>query len=327
MNELHDGNYQATAVEQAPSADARYEADDGQNSATDNHAGQEPGELLTRDEYAAHADHETPDDDELPEHIEEADLASVDAYDEADGQDCEPLTRDEYTESADQEDPADDGTPEHLEEADLAAIDAYDTAHEPAASPAQNEDPSEAPGGTLTDHDPDPVEAEGASGPDAGHREVDTERISALEAERADLRQQLADLRASNDQRMDRFEQQLAELKLPPDRPQSGELTNDGANESGLAESGVTRQRIGELEPPEGQNTKKPPERTWLSNEAVAVGVAAGAGGLTAAADIIGTVVAGDAAGIATVALSFAAAAVALSRKRKEAKDADRSRH
>jgi hypothetical protein len=218
MNELDDGSYEATSVGHAQPADASHEANGSPDRVTGSHAGEEPGELLTRDEYAAHTEHDTAVGD-APQHIEEADLASIDAYDQNNGATDEALTRDEYAELTHQDAVTGDDAPEHIREADL---DAYDTARDQAASGAQNEAPSEAPGGTLTEHNTDPPKAEDASSPDVGHaetKEFDTERIGALEAENADLKQQLADLRAEKDgqaARLNRIEQLLAATDRHP---------------------------------------------------------------------------------------------------------------
>lgn len=231
MNELDGGSYEGTAVDHAPPAD------DSPDRVAGSHAGEEHRELLTRDEYAAHTEHDSAAVD-APEHIEEADLASIDAYDQENGQTHEPVTRDEYAELVDQGTSADDGAPEHIEEADLVAIDAYDTAHDQAASRAQNEAPGEASGETLTehtDHRSDPPETEDASDPDAGHtetRESDSERISALEAENAWAEQRIADLEARNGEqaaRLERIEQLLAASDRQPatDGAQSKEEHRD----------------------------------------------------------------------------------------------------
>jgi hypothetical protein len=239
MNELDDGSYEGISVDHAPPANG------SPDRVTGSHAGEEPGELLTRDEYAAHTEHDTAVGD-APQYIEEADLASIDAYDQDDGATDKALTRDEYAELADQGISADDGVPEHIEEADLAAIDAYDTAHDQAASRAQNEDPSEAPGGTLTEHaghDADPPETEDARDPDAGHaetRESDTERISALEAENAGAQQRIADLEARNDEQaahLERIEQLLAAADRQP-------VTDGIQGEEGHRDVPATRQDL-----------------------------------------------------------------------------------
>ena len=169
MNELDGGGYEGTAAEQIPSADSSSEPNGSQEHAAGNTAGEESGELRTRDEYADHMDHDT---------------AVGDA-------------------------------PEHIEEADLAAIDAYDSAHDQAAPRAQTQSPGEALGGTLAERDTDTPKAEDASSPHADHaetKEAVTERIGALEAENADVKQQLADLKA----RQDRFDQLFAGPEWPP---------------------------------------------------------------------------------------------------------------
>jgi hypothetical protein len=315
MNDLDGGSYAGTAVERTSPADVRHEADDGQTGATDNRAGEEPGELLTRDEYAAHMDHDTVIDDALDEHIEEADLASVDAYDDVGGQTYEPLGRDEYTELTHHDTADHEGAPEHIEEADLTAIDAYYATHDRAASRAQ--DPGEPPGGTLTKHaddDADPPRTEDASGPDVDHAETpeaDADRISALEAENAEAKLQIADLKAH----VDRFEELLADTG-----PRS-----DGDHSTGQRDEDTSTSRVDELAPLERQNAKEP-ERRAMSNEAFALGAAVGGVGLTAVADIMGTTLSADATGFAASALTLAAAAVALARKRREAKNADRSK-
>jgi hypothetical protein len=149
MSELNGVGYEGTAVEHPPPADASREVNGGQDRATGSAAGEEHGELLTRDEYTACTEHAAAVGD-APEQIEEADLASIDAYEMANEQAHEPLTRDEFTGLADQRtSAADDGAPGHIEEADFAAIDAYDTGRDQAASHAQDEDPSEEPGGDL----------------------------------------------------------------------------------------------------------------------------------------------------------------------------------
>jgi hypothetical protein len=285
VSELRSGSYEATAVEQAPSVDASYEAEDGQARATDGRAGEESGELLTRDEYAAQMEQDNPaGDDVLDEHVEEADLASIDAYDQADGETYEPLIRDEYAELIDQDSTGQEDAPEHIEEADLAVIDAYDTALDPDASRAQDEEPGEAPGGTLTervDHDTDPPETEDARCPDvdqAETRETDAERISALEAEKADLRQQLVDLRASNDARMDRFEQELADLKRQSGRPQSSENADEepvsGPDQRAAPDARLERTEQGDDQQPaevissrERDTARLPEEKTELEHE------------------------------------------------------------
>jgi hypothetical protein len=194
MNELDDRSYERASVDHAPPANG------SPDRVTGSHAGEEPGELLTRDEYAAHTEHDTAVGD-APQHIEEADLASIDAYDQDNGATDEALTRDEYAELTHQDAVTGDDAPEHIEEADLDAIDAYDTAHDQAASGAQNEAPSD---------------------PDADHaetRESDSERIGALEAENAGAQQRIADLEARNDEqaaRLERIEQLLAASDRQP---------------------------------------------------------------------------------------------------------------
>lgn len=332
MNELYGGSYEGTAVEQAPSADASYEAEDRQNGATDNRAGEEPGELLTRDECAAHLDQDSgADDDAADEHVEEADLASVDAYDDADGQMHEPLTRDEYTELTDQDTAGQDDAPEHIEEADLAAIDAYDETHDAAAARAQDEEPGEAPGGTLTehaDHGTDPPEAEDASGPDADPaetREADAERISALEAENADLKKQLGDLRAGNDARMDRFEQKLADLARQSGRLESGperpEQTSQAQQSTGLTDrEHDSAQRDGSKA--DAQIVKR---RHLPSDEALTLGAAAAGGVITTVSDYAPFLHA-DVAGVAASVVAVGAAGLTWIRARREEKHAHQSK-
>jgi hypothetical protein len=317
MSELNGGSYEGTAVEQIPPADSSIEANGSQELAAGNTAGEESRELLTRDEYADHMDHDTAAVDP-PEHIEEADLASIDAYDQANGQAREPATRDEYAELTRQDAATGDDAPEHIEEADLDAIDAAYNSVVRQTSDGQH---GEAPGGTLAEaHEPE-VQATASDRPDMQAKNASDaipygdvaegvrERLAELESENALLHKDVAELRKD-----------METVKARLERPRDNKADN-----SSQAESDVTRQRIRELEPSKGQNAKKPPDRTRLSNEAIAVGVAVGGAGLTAAADIMATVAAADTAGIVASALSLAAAAVALSRKRKEAKNADRS--
>ena len=320
MNELDRGSYEGTSVEQIPSADSSSEANGSQEHAPGNTAGEESGEQRTRDEYADDMDHDTAAVD-APEHVEEADLASIDAYDEANGQTDEALTRDESAELTDQDAVTGDDAPEHIEEADLDAINAYDAAYDSAARQTSEGQPGEAPGGTLAEaHEPE-VQAPASDRPDeqAGNASDVTpsgdvgegvrDRLAELESENALLHKDVAELRKD-----------METIKARLERPKDNKADN-----SSRAESDVTRQRIRELESSKGQNAKKPPDRTRLSNEAIAVGVAVSGVGLTAAADIMATVPAADTAGIVASALGLAAAAVALSRKRKEAKNADRS--
>jgi hypothetical protein len=331
MSDLYGGSYEETAVERPSPADVSYEADDRQARATDNRAGEEPGELLTRDEYAAHMDHDNAVNDALDGHIEEADLASVDAYDEADGQTYEPLGRDEYTELTHRDTADEEGVPEHIGAADLAVIDAYDMAHDPPASPAQDEDPGEAPGGTLTEHaddDADPPRTEDASGPDADHAETpeaDAGRISALEAENADLKQQLADLRAGNDVRMGRFEQQLADLERQSGSPQSGLERQEHTSQAEQSTDLFDREHDSAQRDDSKADAEKVQRRRLPSDEALTLGAAAAGGVITTVSDYAPFLHA-DVAGVTASVVAVGAAGLTWMRARREAKHAHQSK-
>jgi hypothetical protein len=279
MNELDGGSYEGTAVDHAPPADGSPDRVAG------SHAGEEHGELLTRDEYAAQTEHDT---------------AVGDA-------------------------------PQYIEEADLAAIDAYDTAHDQAASRAQNEDPSEAPGGTLTEHaghDADPPETEDARDPDAGHaetRESDTERISALEAENAGAQQRIADLEARNDEQaahLERIEQLLAAADRQP-------VTDGIQGEEGHRDVPATRQ---DLESPgiaaredvrSGADTKDDKPARWrriASSENIGL-----AGTVVGAADTVAQFVMHATpegmVGLSATVLGVAATLMSMAEKHKDGKE------
>jgi hypothetical protein len=331
MSELDGAGNETAPAEQPPAADASHEPADAQARAIDDHAGDEPGEPLTRDECADHMDQDATEVD-APERIEEADLAAIDAYDEVHEEKEEPLTRDEYTELIDRDTTAEVGTPERIEEADLAAIDAYDTEHAPAEPHADEAGPDETPGETLTEHaDRDTRPQEPGDTSDrvdpAGSRETAAERINTLEAKYAASEQRVTDLESENALLRTHFAEMESKFgkSMETVNARLDQIQHEGTDKFPPPEPTKSVQRIHELEPSKGQNAKQPPDRARPSNEAIAVGVAVGTAGLTAVADIMGTVAAADATGIVASALSLAAAAVALSRKRKEAKNADRS--
>jgi hypothetical protein len=191
MTELYGGGY---ATAEAPHANAD---EMGSGEQTVGEAGgravETSGETLTRDEYAELSGQEITGEAEAPESLDEADLAAIDAYDQANGETHEPLSRDEYSEQTEQAPARDhDRTPEHIEEPDLSAIDAYGSEPDPAEFPPHETDPDEA----------------------------DDERINTLEAENADAQQEIAGLKAQNDElsaRLDRVEGLLADLAKPSD--------------------------------------------------------------------------------------------------------------
>jgi len=98
------------------------------------------------------------------------------------------------------------------------------------------------------------------------------------------------------------------------------------AKKLGAGSAGAPERVVGKQDALENQTAKKNSNRPELTNELIGV-VATGASTvLTVVADALGTTVASDVTGIAGSLLGVGAAAIALVRKHKEGRDADRSR-
>jgi hypothetical protein len=98
------------------------------------------------------------------------------------------------------------------------------------------------------------------------------------------------------------------------------------AKKLGAGSAGAPERVVGKQDALENQTAKKNSNRPELTNELIGV-VATGASTvLTVVADALGTTVASDVTGIAGSLLGVGAAAIALVRKHKEGRDADRSK-
>ena len=202
------------------------------------------------------------------------------------------------------------------------------------ASDATADTPSEPPARDIPEdrdilHDPDRPELLKAVGELASENadlyqkvgdlthalKVEKARFSAWGKEVARDREQAASDKA---EMTDRLDKALVMNEALADRV--ADLERKLADASPAAGTGVPERRISAPEGVARQTDRKHLRRLKPSNEVIAVGTMGVSTAATVAADVLGSAVAGDTAGIAGNALGLVAAVIALSRKNREDK-------
>jgi hypothetical protein len=230
-------------------------------------------------------------------------------YDQYDGDDW----GNDYGETAgsgdEEPDPWGDAYPDAAYPADSSNDTRRDDAHEAfqPASPAAD-------GGTDIGQ-PDDAPANAADSENVLSPEQ--ERISALETENADVKQQLADAR-----------QEVADLKANYgarlDRLERGETGKSRTEDEAHQLQAIEEQAQPEESQRKEAELSEQPRLAW-SNESAGLAAAVGTAAFVVAGDFMASVPAEVAGGIGS-ALAIGASAVAWWRKRREVNDADRSR-
>ena len=150
------------------------------------------------------------------------------------------------------------------------------------------------------------------------------ERQADAEQAEARFRAWAAGVVRAKTQTAERLEEQAA--VIADLTTEVAELRDQLAGKSDPGDAGAPKRRVAAEEGPENQTTKKNPDHSKLTNEVIGVAVTSGSTLLTVLGDVFATAVVADAAALIGNLLGVGAAVIALARKRREGRDADRSK-